>query len=69
MADVIQRQKFEIEPDREVAIREAILASQENDYVVIAGKGHETTQSENGVEHPFCDRSIASSYLLSRVNS
>lgn len=68
MADVTHKDKFEIEPDREAAIRQAILLAQENDYVVIAGKGHETTQSKNGVVSPFCDRTIATTCLQLGVN-
>ena len=68
MADVTHRRKFEIEPDREAAIRQAILFSQEEDYVVIAGKGHETTQSKNGIEYPFSDRAIARTYLQSEAS-
>jgi UDP-N-acetylmuramoyl-L-alanyl-D-glutamate--2,6-diaminopimelate ligase len=63
MADVTHKDKFVVEPDREAAIRQAILFSHEGDYVVIAGKGHETTQSKNGIEYPFSDRAIASNYL------
>ena len=65
MANVTDKHKFVIEPDREVAVRKAILLSQEGDYVVIAGKGHETTQSKNGIEYPFSDRAIASACLQS----
>ena len=65
MADVADKDKFVIEPDREAAVREAILLSREGDYVVIAGKGNETTQSKNGIEYPFRDRAIASTCLQS----
>ena len=65
MADITDKDKFVIEPDREAAIRQAILSSREGDYVVIAGKGHETTQSKNGIEYPFSDRAVAGNYLQS----
>ena len=65
MADITDKDKFVIEPDREAAIRQAILSSREGDYVIIAGKGHETTQSKNGIEYPFSDRAVAGNYLQS----
>ena len=46
-------------PDRREAIREAIAAADARTVVVIAGKGHETTQVVGGVEHPFDDRRVA----------
>jgi len=45
--------------DREAAIREAIGAAEPDDVVVIAGKGHETTQVIGEVVRPFDDREIA----------
>ncbi len=68
MADVTQSDKFEIELNRKTAIFEAISSSRENEYVVIAGKGHEITQSKNGVEYPLCDRTIVTSILSREVD-
>ena len=45
-----------VEPDRKKAIEFALREAQEGDVVVIAGKGHETTQEIAGVKHPFDDR-------------
>lgn len=42
-------------PDRREAIRTAVLMAQEEDVVLIAGKGHEKYQEINGVRHPFDD--------------
>ena len=42
--------------DRAVAIRHAIAAALPGDAVLIAGKGHETTQDIGGTKHPFDDR-------------
>ena len=47
---------LEIEPDRALAIRFALANAQSGDIVVIAGKGHETTQEIQGVKYPFDDR-------------
>lgn len=43
------------EPDRARAITSAILMAKHGDIVVLAGKGHESTQEVNGVQTPFSD--------------
>ncbi len=48
-----------LELDRARAIRSAIADASEGDVVVIAGKGHETTQTIGGETRPFSDRDIA----------
>jgi UDP-N-acetylmuramoyl-L-alanyl-D-glutamate--2,6-diaminopimelate ligase len=45
--------------DRHAAIRAAVESLGAGDVLVIAGKGHETGQSINGVTHPFSDRDEA----------
>ncbi len=45
-------------PDRMEAIRTACMLAGEGDYVLIAGKGHETYQEIQGVRHPFDDREV-----------
>ena len=47
-----------IEPDRRKAIEYALRNAKAGDVVVIAGKGHETTQEIKGVRYPFDDREI-----------
>ena len=42
--------------DRERAIADAVAAAQPGDVVLVAGKGHETTQLAGGVARPFDDR-------------
>jgi UDP-N-acetylmuramoyl-L-alanyl-D-glutamate--2,6-diaminopimelate ligase len=44
--------------DREKAIQAALGTAVENDLVVIAGKGHETTQTVDGATRPFDDREV-----------
>ncbi len=45
-----------VEPDRAKAIHDALANAAVGDVVIIAGKGHETTQEIAGVKHPFDDR-------------
>lgn len=48
--------KITVIHDRAAAIQAAILAAGPEDYVVIAGKGHEDYQEINGVKWPFKDQ-------------
>jgi UDP-N-acetylmuramoyl-L-alanyl-D-glutamate--2,6-diaminopimelate ligase len=41
------------------AIRRAVEALGPGDTLVIAGKGHETSQTIAGIEHPFVDAAEA----------
>lgn len=50
-------------PDRAVAISRALAIAHHNDIVLIAGKGHETTQEQNGEFTPFDDREITRKLL------
>ena len=47
-----------VEPDRERAIGLALELLAEGDTLVLAGKGHETTQEVNGVLFPMDEREI-----------
>lgn len=51
------------EPDRRAAIVRALRGAAAGDVVVVAGKGHETTQVAGGVEHPFDDRLVAAAAM------
>lgn len=51
--------KVTVESDRAKAIRLALLEAKAGDVVIIAGKGHETTQEIKGVKYPFDDRQEA----------
>jgi UDP-N-acetylmuramoyl-L-alanyl-D-glutamate--2,6-diaminopimelate ligase len=50
---------YEVELDREQAIKKAIAKAMPNDMVVIAGKGHEDYQEINGQRHYFSDAAVA----------
>src|SRR5690606_947504 len=45
----------DVEPDRAFAVMNTIWRAGHTDVVLLAGKGHETTQEVAGVRHPFDD--------------
>ena len=57
-----RRQSTAVEPDRRKAIEYALREAGEGDVVIIAGKGHETTQEVKGVKHPFDDREVVRNF-------
>jgi UDP-N-acetylmuramyl tripeptide synthase len=52
----MQHRGYLIEPDRAAAIRRAVALSRPGDVILVAGKGHETTQEIAGKLLPFDDR-------------
>jgi UDP-N-acetylmuramoyl-L-alanyl-D-glutamate--2,6-diaminopimelate ligase len=56
---VTQRPTVEVEPDRAKAIALAITKARPGDIVVIAGKGHEKTQTIGSTVLPFDDVAVA----------
>ncbi len=54
-------------PDREQAIRRAVLGANASDVILIAGKGHETYQEVRGVRTPFSDIDIAKRTLGEKI--
>lgn len=52
-----------VELDRRAAIRAALRSAGAGDVVVIAGKGHETGQTANGMTTPFDDRVVVTEEL------
>jgi len=56
-----------LEPARAVAIDVAIRTARAGDVVVVAGKGHETTQTIGVRAVPFDDRRVAAEALARRA--
>jgi UDP-N-acetylmuramoyl-L-alanyl-D-glutamate--2,6-diaminopimelate ligase len=61
--DAEHREKVLTEIDRRAAIAAAFAAAQPGDVVVIAGKGHETTQTIGDDVRTFDDRVVARQLL------
>ena len=62
IADILsgmERQPALVEPDRRLAIRAGLAMAGPDDLVVLAGRGHETTQEVDGEQVPFADREVA----------
>ena len=59
-------QQYQVVVDREQAIARAFELAQPNDTVLIAGKGHETSQIFEHVTVPFSDRDVAERLLNAR---
>jgi UDP-N-acetylmuramoyl-L-alanyl-D-glutamate--2,6-diaminopimelate ligase len=61
--------KIEVIRDRETAIQTAIARANPNDYVVIAGKGHEHYQEIEGVKLSFSDAVAVKTALKIRAKN
>lgn len=60
------RQKVQLEEDRKLAIERALLEADERDVVLLAGKGHETTQTIGQEVKPHSDVVVAQAALRMR---
>ena len=65
--DASYRDGVLLEADRRAAIALAIETARPGDVVVIAGKGHETTQTIGDEARPFDDRVVAREVLAQRA--
>jgi UDP-N-acetylmuramoyl-L-alanyl-D-glutamate--2,6-diaminopimelate ligase len=62
-----ERSGLIVEADRRAAIDAALGAAHEGDVVVIAGKGHEATQTTGDAVVPFDDRAVARELMEARA--
>jgi len=58
--------KVEVIQNREQAIQKVVASAAKNDYIVIAGKGHEQYQESEGVCVPFSDSQVVMDALSRR---
>jgi UDP-N-acetylmuramyl tripeptide synthase len=56
----------DVEPDRALAIEQAVRAAALDDVLLIAGKGHEDYQEIAGKRLPFSDAAVARATLAKR---
>ncbi|MGH9138320.1 MAG: UDP-N-acetylmuramoyl-L-alanyl-D-glutamate--2,6-diaminopimelate ligase [Acidimicrobiales bacterium] len=61
---IADRSRVSVDPDRRAAIALAITGARPGDLVLLAGKGHETTQTFADRVVPFDDRQVATDTLL-----
>jgi UDP-N-acetylmuramoyl-L-alanyl-D-glutamate--2,6-diaminopimelate ligase len=54
---------FEVNPNREEAIKKGIEISKKGDIILICGKGHETYQEVKGVKSHFDDKEMVEKYF------
>ena len=59
----------QVQADRALAIRQTLEQAQATDVVLIAGKGHESTQEVAGIKHPFSDKAQALAALASMASA
>jgi UDP-N-acetylmuramyl-tripeptide synthetase len=62
----MDRATTRVQPDRALAISEALMQAAPQDVLLIAGKGHEDFQEIAGVKTPFSDKVHAQAALASR---
>jgi len=58
---------YQVELDREEAVRCAVMNAANDDLILLAGKGHEDYQEVNGEKHSYSDKNIAEKVLYQRL--
>ncbi|GAB3067961.1 UDP-N-acetylmuramoyl-L-alanyl-D-glutamate--2,6-diaminopimelate ligase [Virgibacillus ainsalahensis] len=66
MTDGLISSDYEVIIDRKKAIRQAIELAEDDDIILIAGKGHETYQQIGYAKHDFDDRQIAKEAIVAK---
>jgi MurE/MurF fusion protein len=59
--------RAKVQPNRALAIVQAVQQAQPEDVIVLAGKGHEDYQDIAGTKHPFSDVAHAQAALQQRL--
>jgi UDP-N-acetylmuramoyl-L-alanyl-D-glutamate--2,6-diaminopimelate ligase len=67
LAGLAHRREARVQADRARAIAETLAQAAAHDVVLLAGKGHETTQEIAGAKLPFSDRAQAEAALSARA--
>lgn len=60
---ISQNGNYKIIKDRKEAISFALSTAQENDIILLLGKGHETYQEIKGIKYPFNEKEIIHEFL------
>jgi UDP-N-acetylmuramoyl-L-alanyl-D-glutamate--2,6-diaminopimelate ligase len=68
LAGIKDRQKVQVEVDRASAINRAVEIANDNDIIVVAGKGHETYQILRDRTIDFDDRLVVKAALQNRLS-
>ncbi len=63
LAGIKNKTNYEVEENREEAIKKGISMSKKSDIILICGKGHETYQEINGLKSHFDDKEIVEKYI------
>jgi len=63
LSGIKSKNNFEVEENRELAIKNGIAMSKKNDIILICGKGHETYQEVKGIKSHFDDKEIVAKYI------
>lgn len=63
------RRNYLVEADRKEAIKRAVLMAEDNDVLLVAGKGHETCQEIGGTRFPFNDREVIEESIRHLINN
>lgn len=65
----IEKDDFEVIPNRKEAIKRALSLKKEGDVVVLLGKGHENYEIDSTGKHYFSEKEIVAEYLYDKNNA
>ncbi len=61
-----KKKNYELIPDREKAIKRAMDIAENEDIIMLLGKGHEEYEIDSDGKHPFSEREIVTNYFNER---